>query len=264
MAKKKTTAKAQGGPRIDPETNAPEHIYSERLVAFVDILGWSEACKTESPTLVQATALIHERAAGASSARKNDLLSRSPRELLNPLWFETEFAAFSDNFVVSQPLDFGERITEVADLCRHLLRLGFPTRGGLTVGKIHHRDNVVFGPALVEAADLEKTAIYPRLVVSPALVDLLNKQRPEIGNYWRPTIYDQLGRRVVNLFNPPIYPFNDQPLWDHLEEMWGLSEILRVIEVNVDRFTRSRNDKLLEKWLYLREATELMLAPVHC
>lgn len=48
-----------------------------------------------------------------------------------------------------------------------LLQLGFLTRGGITIGPVHHRDNIIFGPALIEAVALEKEAHYPRIAEPP-------------------------------------------------------------------------------------------------
>ncbi|PDZ55088.1 hypothetical protein CON15_23105 [Bacillus cereus] len=47
-----------------------------------------------------------------------------------------------------------------------MMRKGILMRGGLAVGLLCHNDNIVYGPAMVEAYELEsKLAIYPRVVV---------------------------------------------------------------------------------------------------
>ncbi|HKG38781.1 MAG TPA: hypothetical protein VKB25_07310 [Conexibacter sp.] len=64
--------------------------------------------------------------------------------------------------------------TEIGNLMRHALWLqndlvsdGFFVRGGLSLGSLHVSDHVLFGPALVEAYDLEsRAAVHPRIVLS--------------------------------------------------------------------------------------------------
>ena len=51
---------------------------------------------------------------------------------------------------------------------------GVLVRGGLTFGKISVRNGSIFGPAFIEAYDLEsKVAVYPRIVVSPQALGAL-------------------------------------------------------------------------------------------
>ena len=48
-----------------------------------------------------------------------------------------------------------------------MMSKGILLRGGITVGQLCHKDNIVYGPAMVEAYELEsKSAIYPRVIVS--------------------------------------------------------------------------------------------------
>ena len=50
-----------------------------------------------------------------------------------------------------------------------LIAEGFFVRGGLSLGSLHLSDHLLFGPALVEAYDLESTAaVHPRIVLSRA------------------------------------------------------------------------------------------------
>ena len=82
---------------------------------------------------------------------------------VNPLWLKVEFGAFSDNFVYSIPADFGGRILNfIPKMVRTLLQKGFLIRGGITVGKLYHKENVVFGPALIEAVKIEGADIDSR------------------------------------------------------------------------------------------------------
>jgi hypothetical protein len=51
------------------------------------------------------------------------------------------------------------------------LKIGFLIRGGVTIGNLYHAQGIVFGPAMVEAYELEsRTAVYPRIVVSHTIM----------------------------------------------------------------------------------------------
>jgi len=61
---------------------------------------------------------------------------------------------------------------EARSLQSDLLAEGFFVRGGLSLGSLHVSDQVLFGPALVEAYDLEsEAALHPRVVLSRAAAE---------------------------------------------------------------------------------------------
>lgn len=47
-----------------------------------------------------------------------------------------------------------------------MTKCGLLIRGGLTVGELYHDENIVYGPAMIRAYEMEnKMAIYPRIIV---------------------------------------------------------------------------------------------------
>jgi hypothetical protein len=85
-----------------------------------------------------------------------------------------EFSFFSDNFAISVPARNAERLFKmVAFVVRDLLRAGYLVRGGVTLGDVCHRNNIIFGPAVIESVELEDKARHPRLLCSPSLVAFL-------------------------------------------------------------------------------------------
>ncbi len=86
-------------------------------------------------------------------------------------------AFFSDTLVLAAPLvddrDEAAEVTllatQAAWLQMSLARAGFFARGGLSIGRFHIREGLVFGPALVDAYELEsQVATHPRIVLSQA------------------------------------------------------------------------------------------------
>jgi hypothetical protein len=84
--------------------------------------------------------------------------------------FPFEASHFSDTIVLScRPGRPTLQIfaLRVQSICAMLLD-GHYTRGAIVVGKVHHEISTVFGPALIEAYELEKNvAKYPRVIVTP-------------------------------------------------------------------------------------------------
>jgi len=82
-------------------------------------------------------------------------------------------AFFSDTLVLAYPVGRGESaeaaVTGLAAqagwLQLELVRRGFFVRGALTLGKFHIYGGLIFGPALVEAYELEQRAVQPRIVL---------------------------------------------------------------------------------------------------
>lgn len=88
-------------------------------------------------------------------------------------------AVFSDSFVAAIPvIEEGFEVPE-ADAVSHILyeaanvqtelaMRGYFARGAITIGSFHFHDGLLFGPALVEAVELEQAiAVNPRIVLSP-------------------------------------------------------------------------------------------------
>jgi hypothetical protein len=50
-------------------------------------------------------------------------------------------------------------------------------RGGVVIGKLIHQDNLILGPAMNEAYDLEsKSALYPRITIDPDVMEMSARQ----------------------------------------------------------------------------------------
>ncbi|UOY08909.1 hypothetical protein L0P88_10225 [Muricauda sp. SCSIO 64092] len=147
-------------------------IYEERACLFLDILGFSE----------------HVR----QSTDKNNLevtsKAREISELLNLLPIKMRsigesnrnrrITQFSDSIVVSFALSdknaFVELLDDIMRIIINFILKGYLVRGGISYGKLFHNDNLVFGPAMITAYELEsRIAIYPRVIFDKELVDTL-------------------------------------------------------------------------------------------
>jgi len=234
-------------------------IYEERVVAYIDILGWKAATNAADPRLKQALQIIHDEAEGFGRQEK-ERTKQIPGVIVNPMYLAVQVAAFSDNIAISMPAGFGERIFSFSgDIARRLLSLGFLVRGGVTVGLLYQEDNFVFGPALNEAVELEKDACLPRILCSEKIMERAKGWQKD--DRTKSVTKDMMGRDVVNLFpqkfttTPPA-----PPVMDSLEEMWGISSIREIIDKEIRRFAGAGDGKLAEKWRYMRSLMDSQLA----
>lgn len=168
--------------KAGPIAEQPEPIaYRDCVVTFIDILGFRNIVSRRSPEKIQQIVDLVQRHAGSGDRA---FAEKHPFDINDGMpWTRTIF--FSDSVVRVRPYDReihdGSLFYELLDLVHaqgELVHRGIFVRGGLTVGKLYHRDNVLFGPAMVQAYDLEsKLAISPRIVIDPAALDALRTDK---------------------------------------------------------------------------------------
>ena len=75
--------------------------------------------------------------------------------------------AFSDCYEISETFPAWHVLAGVQALGANLLAQGILCRGAVVKGLAYHRDRVLFGPAVIEAYELEsRGARYPRIIVT--------------------------------------------------------------------------------------------------
>ncbi len=145
----------------------------ESFVLFLDLLGTS-AMATAADAQQHLSALDKALAKARPFARDDDDARFVPSEP----WFVS--AWFSDNLALAAPIrtsdgepELGIFLNAVAGVQLHLALDGFFSRGGLAVGQQFMDPQITFGPALVEAVELENTAVYPRVLLGRSVVNLV-------------------------------------------------------------------------------------------
>jgi hypothetical protein len=108
-------------------------------------------------------------------------------------------ALFSDTLVLAAPVGesegdeeefaLGGLILQACWLQLNLIEQGLFMRGALSLGDFYMRDGVLFGPALVDAAELEHdVAVHPRIVLSS---EAESSQRDDLRSYSDPALSPQ-------------------------------------------------------------------------
>lgn len=169
-------------------------VYQERVVAFVDVLGFAQLVKASERNSV-ARAKIHKLVVAD--------------KLFDRVMDDPRFAGatfFSDSFVLSmEPDRIFYMVREVGHLCRFLLLHGLPCRGAITTGLLYHEGQFVIGPAFVAAYELELVACHPRVILDNTSMELW---RMEFASYSAHAHLETLvkkdrdGQWFIDIFHP--------------------------------------------------------------
>ena len=166
--------------------NIPDS-YELRLLAFIDILGWADLLK-KSETNKELFSLLLDASNKLSNVAINqkEFLSGFSDEAKKIVHFESYpiISHFSDTIVMSCIPDYSAAtilIHHVQNICRTFLQKEYLTRGAIVLGNIHHSEQDIFGPALVDAYLLEKNiAFYPRIIIDRKALPLIH-QSTKVG-----------------------------------------------------------------------------------
>lgn len=151
------------------------------VCAFIDVLGGAKLFKGQDRTRAESFFdLLRE-----FERRFNRWTSSFPKKRQSAYLVKT----FSDNIFVAFPLGSGSKasdeeivglfLNELVQQIQQMVRFGnFPVRGGVSVGSLMFTDQFVFGPALVEAVELEKSASFPRVLLSKAVLRYIKSNNP--------------------------------------------------------------------------------------
>src|SRR5258705_10405392 len=143
--------------------------YEKSVVAFLDILGFKElVTKGKLSVVLGAMEIIKKRIKLIDSFRDSPLKS----------------SQFSDSLIISAP-DNDDGVIHLVHftslLASQLCLSGIWTRGALTMGQMHHRGDVAFGPALIDAVEMERElAIYPRILTTCSLAERFVRAKNEL------------------------------------------------------------------------------------
>ncbi len=237
--------------------------YENRYLLYVDILGWSDAIDGNAGAeLLAVLEQIHVYGAEHNERFRQELLARDgrieewipgrpARVQVNPLALQVQFAAFSDHFVWSMPQSYGPAfLTQASKLIRDLLVAGYLTRGAAVVGKLYHRDNVIFGPALIEAFNAEtREAYYPRILLTQSALDDLALYEHHQDD--TSVVTDSTGRAVVNPYSMLFAGGTEQSIKSFVDMNYHLDKVRATIESNIGALEVNGRLAHAEKWRYM-------------
>jgi hypothetical protein len=215
-------------------------VYEQRLCAFVDILGFRDLVlrSYERPALqTQIRQLLREVVLAQPVWERDspvDLIeARLVRQGVSNPKFEAErlvkeYAAaergssFSDSLVLSATLNdraITGLVTSLLFLSRGVAELGKYVRGAVCVGPLCHEQSLCFGPAVIDAYDLEKKADYPRIVfTAEAHAAVTAVHFPSVGPLASYVREDADGERFLDFLNRAALDlagsFRETQMWE--------------------------------------------------
>lgn len=235
--------------------------YEKRVVAYIDILGFKN--------------LINQTITKQGRDRKNAIafvdhvyktIRREFHQYLNlrrqPCKFDSiRFTMFSDSIVLSILAKHEYQIAAAVDAIRKvqmkLLRNGIIFRGAMTIGKLRHTASTLFGPALIEAYQIESAiAIFPRVVVSEEIATIMRNYPFAILDVTGVPMYisildidfDKLP--YINYF---ICYNRDCEEFVDLDTYWYIADLFEVIMEGLLSGQYLRSENILKKYQYLAD-----------
>ncbi len=144
--------------------------YENRVCCFIDILGFKNhidetITKSGEDNIKKIKSIVSIL---ALSQKMTDNIGCSESKVTT---------YFSDSIVISykynEPSQLFHTLLDLLYVAFELASNGFLTRGGVSIGKLLHNSNYIFGPALIDAYKIEsETAKSPRIIVSEEVIKI--------------------------------------------------------------------------------------------
>jgi len=247
--------------------------YEDRYCLFLDILGFKEVVEQSAhpkPTALMGSKRIHPggiyfglKEIASKLNYRASLVSVTGR--LRPSSRVT--TQFSDSVVVSyragEEGGLATMLYDVLHLQLALVQRGLLIRGAITQGLLHHDKDFVFGPALNEAAELEKVAMYPRVIVDRDLLTAAGFSTAQIvksgESAFRTTAslvaQDLDGLFYVDYFSVWPEDFSDE--WNDLcEYLIRLREVIKGLAAKRQPSLKMKHSWLRQKFNQIAEPLE--------
>ena len=224
--------------------------FEDRLVAYIDILGWSTVTESMSAAdLYEILEPLRLRGESHNESYRQQLISKFGANV-NPMFLEVQYTFFSDSFIFSMPTSMGARIYDaISEIMRDLLKKGFAVRGGITAGQLFHCDQVVFGSALIAAHRIEsEEANFARVMVDENAI-----RSTGIRQYYA-VIKDQLGNWIVDPF-PLCATSSDMK--DLIQQIYEPKHILQIIDQKITDY--ASQSRIRDIWRFQAEVCALSL-----
>jgi hypothetical protein len=215
--------------------------YRERILLYVDVLGWSNLVAEAEKNPLKKELL----------ARAIDFFisfhgwARIPGIARATQW---QVALASDSLFASTPPSseyLSDFLLETSRLARALLQEGIYLRGALVQGLVLHHKELIVGPAVVAAVELEeKMACFPRILIDDSALHHF-RQAPQ----W---VYRKDDGRASFNF---IRHFADQAEMTRSTMTLEVDQLLRIVSARMDGNLNNPKVAALDRWMeaYLKD-----------
>jgi hypothetical protein len=231
--------------------------FDNRVVGFIDILGFKDVVKRmdEEPRFfatirnalkgLDKQALLLQKYRLEGDKKRQSTQQRGIASLL-PI-ITLHMTAFSDCYVLSENFPALFILPTIQTLASRLLEEGILTRGAVVQGRAYHRGRVLFGPAIIEAHELEsKVAHYPRILVTDEVLQAVGDYHTAMyrGQLLKP---DVDGCWFVNLLVPPVSKWKALAEGATKQDSHSYLETIRKSLVDLLRYAQGMDEKISER-----------------
>ena len=220
--------------------------YSQRIIVFMDILGFKNMVADENNK--DKLFLIMKYLKWIEDSNYSGALSMEE--------LGREITVFSDSIVISYDANVKGGVfyilMDIIHIQLDFAAQGIYLRGGITVGELYHKHNIVFGPGMVKAYELESChAKYPRIILEEKLIKfgLLNKSEVNTPELELDYILSLLDKDDDGYF---YIDFLNQS--QELDDINNINIILNVLRENILRYTGDGvNTNISEKYNWFKK-----------
>jgi hypothetical protein len=236
-------------------------MYEERVLAFIDILGFSNTIKKT-----------------VDNGIEDEIFTRKINNLIENIQWHLNYEKnhfgeniikskivnqFSDSIIISYLMNeesgIFDILLDILYLCAAVIQKGFLLRGAIVCDKLFHTENKIFGPALVKAYEMEsKLAIYPRIILDDNIIKIaeLYHNRIHDPEMEREYVKQLILKDFDGLYFINIFDAIESELDAGIEEMPEYFESLKKIIVSMDT---QNNFSIKSKYLWLKEKYNIHL-----
>lgn len=149
--------------------------YENRIVLFLDILGFKKIVgdtlkktkESEEEEIIEKTSFIIK-----TISEMTEVAQMTPKETSKVV------TQFSDSIVISFNADDQKEIPRLffnlQRLIAKLIAREVLCRGAISYGPLYHKENLIFGPALIDAYETEsQAALYPRVILDRSVLEIM-------------------------------------------------------------------------------------------
>ena len=151
--------------------------YLINIVTYFDILGFKKLIERQPATEISSILRLFKESAENDLAEERDFV----RTYLNfsDLSIRAVVISSADLLLVqSSLLDY--ELESIAGIqCKLIEDEGIVMRGGIAIGALAADGDFVFGQGLVNAYEMETTAVFPRIRVSPEIAEIARRNAEE-------------------------------------------------------------------------------------
>ena len=223
--------------------------YNQSIVVFLDILGFKN--KIQSGDFKDVKLILEYMEAWNTLDGVNMFIEE--KDFVNETYVkrnsvdfgriqkELQISYFSDSLVITLPYietNFNERlfliVRSLAYLQSKLAMSNFFSRGGITIGDMFHKKNLFFGPAYLQAYELEQIATYPRIILSSEIEKKYDQNMPYLKKAGDNLVYVDFLRFASEISNSSV----------------SIELIVQNIDSNINKF--ADNLKVMSKYAWLK------------